>query len=287
MTGSGLSSTPAPRMSTELQKRVATASAGAAVLILLVTWGGRLGTAFLAAVISLAMLYEYCEMTLELPDRAEKRLVLLGTGWLVAFINFWIPRAEYELLLVTFFGLFAYFLFTVEKHEGPAFDVHFRELISSVFGILYLSFLPLFLVLIRDMPSGGNWTIIFLLIVWAGDTGAYFVGKKYGKKKLYPVVSPKKTFEGALGGLALGWVVTFLYKIILFRSMGWGAVIVMPLLVGVFSQVGDFCESFLKRAFHKKDSGSLLPGHGGFLDRFDGVLFGLPIMYGLVRIFSA
>ena len=86
--------------------------------------------------------------------------------------------------------------------------------------------------------------------------------------------------------MATAWIVTLLYKLILFRGMPWAAVIIVPPLVSATAQAGDLCESLLKRAFDCKDSGSLLPGHGGFLDRFDGVVFSLPIMYACIRIFS-
>ena len=92
--------------------------------------------------------------------------------------------------------------------------------------------------------------------------------------------------EGAAGGLAAALVVVFIYKLAFFRAMPWGAAFFIPLLVGAVSQVGDLCESFMKRAFDKKDSGSLLPGHGGFLDRFDGIVFSLPVMYASIRIFG-
>lgn len=271
---------------TELQKRVITGGLGAIVLLLLITLGGRVGVALFAAVIALAMVYEYAEMVLELPDRIEKRMVLLGTTWLLAFVNFWAPRNEYVLLLMIFLGLFTYFLFTADRHKGEAFSAHFHELVYSTFGMLYLAFLPLFLVLIRDSAGGAHWILIFLFIVWLGDTAAYFTGRKYGKRKLYPAVSPKKTVEGSIGGLVGGIAIVIAYKLAFFQEMPWGAAILTPIIVGLVSQVGDLCESFLKRAFDKKDSGSLLPGHGGFLDRFDSVVFSAPIMYGCIRIFS-
>jgi phosphatidate cytidylyltransferase len=270
----------------ELSKRVATGVIGGAALLALIIFGTRVGVALLAALLSLGMLYEMIEMTFALPDKAEKRVVLLGISWLVAFVNFWVPRAEYELLLVSFLGLFTYFLFSAERHRGEPLLAHFRELIYSIFGLLYLGFLPLFLPLIRDSANGVHWTIVFLLIVWAGDTGAYFAGKKYGHRKLYPLISPKKTVEGGLGGLAAGLVVALLYKLIFFQAMSVGAAFVISLVVGTVAAVGDLCESFLKRAHDTKDSGTILPGHGGFLDRFDGVVFSLPVMYGCIRIFG-
>jgi len=201
-------------------------------------------------------------------------------------LNFWMPRSEYELLMIVFLGLFGYFLVTAERHAGDAFALHFKELLFSIFGLLYLGFLPLYLPLIRDSSGGIHWVMIFLLINWSGDIGAYFVGKKYGRNKLYPVISPKKTWEGSGGGLLSSVVVTILYKLIFFPQLSLVSAILVPLLVGPVAQIGDLCESFLKRAFHRKDSGTLLPGHGGMLDRFDGVVFSLPVMYACVRVFG-
>ena len=183
-------------------------------------------------------------------------------------------------------SLFTYYLMTARRHSGPDYDRHFTELGYSVFGILYLGFLPLFLPLIRSQTGGQHWILIFFLCVWAGDTGAYFVGKKFGRRKLYPEVSPKKTIEGALGGLLAGWLVILTYKFAAFRELSVFGTAVIALTVGISSQVGDLCESLLKRAFHTKDSGHILPGHGGLLDRFDGVVFSLPVMYMCVRFFA-
>jgi phosphatidate cytidylyltransferase len=274
------------RMSPELRKRVATGAGGALVLLLLVIFGGRVGVAFVAVVVSLGMVWEFVDICFNLSDKPEKKLILVGTTWLLAFTNFLMPRAEYELLITAFLALFGYFLFTAGRHEGQDFDTHFRELMFSVFGLIYLAFLPLYLVLIRDSAQGVHWTILFLLIVWSGDTGAYFAGKRFGRHKLYEKISPKKTIEGGLGGLGSGVIIAILYKLLLFPSMSWAAAVFIPIFVGAVSQVGDLCESFLKRAFNRKDSGSLLPGHGGLLDRFDGVVFSLPAMYATIRIFG-
>ena len=270
-----------------LQKRIATGVLGGALLIATLIYGGRLGSALLAVLFSFGMLYEFIEINFHLPDKTEKKILLLGLTWLVSFANFWMPRTEYVLLLFLFFILFTYFLFTAEKHEGPALTLHFQELMFSLFGCLYLTFLPLYLVLIRDSANGLRWVLLFFLLNWAGDTAAYFVGIRYGKKKLYPKISPKKTVVGSLGGLGSGIVLTLLYKFLFFRGIPWLAILIIPLVVGCSSQLGDLCESFLKRAFGRKDSGTILPGHGGFLDRFDGVVFSLPLMYACIRIFGS
>lgn len=273
-------------MNTELSKRVATGCVGGAALFALVIWGGWPGIFILTSVISLMMVFEYSTIVYSLGDQVEKRYALLCTAWFAALASLLAPRSEFEVLILCFLGYFGYFLGTAGRHTGQAFLTHFQELALSIFGLIYLSFIPFFLPRIHQSANGVEWTLVFLFVVFAGDTGAYFAGLKYGKTKLYPVISPKKTREGAIGGLAAGYLVTAICKATFFRQMPWAAVLIMPACVGAVAQVGDLCESFLKRAFDKKDSGSILPGHGGFLDRFDGVVFSLPVMYACVRLFG-
>ncbi len=271
---------------TELNKRVVTGVAGGTALLLLILFGGWLGVFFLTTLLSIVMIYEFSEMSLTLPDRIEKRYALLVMAWFVGVVNLLIPQMEFELFVFCFLILFSYYLLTAWRHPDAEFEIHMRELTFSLFAILYLVFIPLFLPRIYESAYGLHWTMIFLFVNWAGDSGAYFIGKKYGRRKLYPRISPKKTVEGALGGLGCGFVITLIYKVIFFRTMSWAGVPIVPILVGVFAQLGDFCESFIKRAFHAKDSGSLLPGHGGLMDRFDGVVFSLPVMYFCVKLFG-
>ena len=270
--------------STELQKRVITGLLGAAALMSLVIFGGIFGSAILGVIIALGMIYEFASIVLTLPDKAEKRNAMLGLTWLVGFTNAFVPRSEYECLLVVFLGLFLYYLFSAERHRDEAFSLHFRELMYSIFGMIYLGFLPVFLPLIRGLPNGQHWVILFFLLVWGEDIAAFFVGKKYGHQRLYPLISPKKTIAGALGGLGAGLLVAVFYKLVFFHGLPWGSAVIISLVIGALSQVGDLCESFFKRAFSVKDSGGILPGHGGFLDRFDGIVFSLPVMYCCAKI---
>lgn len=271
---------------TEFQRRVVTALLGAPAILLLIIFAGRPGAALFAFALSAMMLLEYTRITLELSDAKAKSFFAIGFLWFIHLAFFW-GAPELELMFISFFVIFLYFLFTSNEHAAAGhLPSHFRELPTLVFGFTYLGFLPLYIPMIRAATYGDRWLILCFVIVWAADTGAYFSGLKYGKRKLFEVISPKKSWEGALGGLASAVVVTLVYKLTLLKSMGWGAAIFVPLLVASASILGDLCESFLKRAFATKDSGSLLPGHGGFLDRFDGVLFGLPVMYACVRIFG-
>ncbi len=273
-------------ISLELKKRTVTAVIGALGLVSLIVFVGWLGVFVLATLISLGMVFEFSEITFSMPDRTKKKYVLLLLGLLAALIHAFAIYSEFHLLIFSFISLFIYYLLTANRHDEAQFLRHFKELMYSVFGLIYTVFMPFYFIRIYEFENGAAWTILFLLIVWSGDTGAYFVGKKYGRQKLYPKISPNKTSEGAAGGLIAGVLVTVLFKVLFFRVLPWFGAIILPVVVGAASQMGDFCESFFKRAFDRKDSGSLLPGHGGVLDRFDGVVFGLPVMYICMRLFG-
>jgi phosphatidate cytidylyltransferase len=273
-------------ISPELKKRILTGVIGGFALLSLIVFGGWIGIFFLTTIMSFGMIYEFTEITFSMSDRIEKRYALLSIAWFVALVNLLAPQTEFQLLIICFISVFIYFLISAKRHQESLYSLHFKELMYAFFALVYLVFIPLFLSRLYESPNGTEWTILFLLIVWAGDSSAYFIGKKYGKRKLYPQISPKKTIEGAIGGLGAGIIITLVFKLVFFRHMPWIGAILLPIVVGTVAQVGDLCESFFKRAFDRKDSGSILPGHGGFLDRFDGVVFSLPVMYACMRIFS-
>ena len=154
------------------------------------------------------------------------------------------------------------------------------ELIAKqVLGIIYI---PLFLscmVLIRNDVDGIAWIFFLLTLVFAGDTGAFYVGRLFGQHKLCPAVSPGKTIEGAIGGLAATLGAGLIFINCFLKSLSLGPGILFFLSIGVVGQVGDLFESELKRYADVKDSGSILPGHGGILDRIDALLFAAPVAY--------
>jgi len=158
----------------------------------------------------------------------------------------------------------------------------------TTFGIVYVGLLLTTVAEIdRDFaPYGGDMVMFVLASVWAGDTGAYFAGKSLGKHKLYPAVSPKKTWEGALGGLIGSLIAGCTMKALRLDILSWLDVFCLTIPGAGFAQMGDLVESLVKRSTGVKDSGTILPGHGGILDRIDAVLFFAPWVYVYFQIKS-
>lgn len=127
-------------------------------------------------------------------------------------------------------------------------------------------------------------TLTLFLLIWATDTAAYVVGKNLGRRPLAPAISPKKTWEGTLGGLFGALLVAVVLKLTVLAFLPWLHVLVVAVICGGFSQLGDLYESRLKRSVEVKDSGGVLPGHGGLLDRFDAMIFAAPLVYLYLRL---
>jgi phosphatidate cytidylyltransferase len=151
----------------------------------------------------------------------------------------------------------------------------------AVLATLYVGMLGGSLIRLRnDYHAVGPKLVFFLvLVVWLGDAGAYYVGKRFGKTKLSPRVSPKKTVEGLAGGVALSVITAVIIHYTFLPEMPLLHAILCGAILSVTGVIGDLAESMWKRSAAVKDSGSLLPGHGGFLDRFDSILFTAPILY--------
>lgn len=268
----------------ELHRRILTGVIGGFALLGLLIFGGWIGIFVFTTGLTMGMIYEFSEITFSMPDKVEKRNILFLMVWFIELINLIARHIEFPLLIFSFLFLFTYYLLTARRYTDAQLSLHIRELMYSLFGLVYLCFIPLYFSRIYETAHGVEWIVLFFLIVFAGDTGAYFAGMKFGEHKLYPSISPKKTVEGAIGGIISGVVITLFAKLVFFKSLHWSSILLFPLFVGPVAQIGDLCESFLKRSFDRKDSGSILPGHGGFLDRFDGVVFSLPVMYACIQL---
>jgi len=150
-----------------------------------------------------------------------------------------------------------------------------------IIGVLYIPGLLSYLILIRDgdQMAGALWIFFMLFVVFAGDIGALYTGTFLGKHKLSPAVSPKKTIEGSLGGIAANFIFGSCFKLLFFPELSWAICLLFFVLLGVMGQMGDLFESGLKRVAGIKDSGGILPGHGGILDRADAAMFAAPVAY--------
>ncbi len=155
----------------------------------------------------------------------------------------------------------------------------------AVLGAVYPGLMMSALIRIRQLPRHAEWWIILTLVVtWWNDTGGYFAGRAFGKHKLFERISPKKTWEGAVGGLFLATVGALLVKHFWIPELPYWAAALIALGASVLGPLGDLSESMLKRAFGAKDSGRLLPGHGGMLDRIDALLFTAPFVLLCARL---
>ena len=168
---------------------------------------------------------------------------------------------------------------------------------STVFGVVYVALLPGCLIGVRMLPDAGTsltaphlaskLLTMFFALVMLTDTGAFYVGRSLGRHKLAPRISPGKTIEGAIGGFVTAIIAGVLCKLVFFREIPLIHAIALGAAIGIVGQIGDLAESMLKRGAGVKDSGNLLPGHGGMLDRIDSILFCAPLLYYYSRLLAS
>lgn len=168
----------------------------------------------------------------------------------------------------------AWFLFSAKTTEGLA-DRWARFML----GLLYVPLLIGLFPALRELDGGRGWLWVPLFASWGGDIGGYFAGRAFGKRKMLPLISPKKTWEGFFGGVGLAVVVLCIFKLAFFPRMTWMDCVILGVLCDLGGVFGDLIESMLKRTFGVKDSGTIMPGHGGLLDRIDSTLLALPVGY--------
>ena len=158
----------------------------------------------------------------------------------------------------------------IERHSAV------RNVTVTVFGVLYVTFLLSHLFFLRE--RGIRFLYLLFFGTWCSDSAAYFIGKKWGRHKFLPKISEKKSVEGAIAGISASLFVFLVARFWIF-DFSLETSILLGILIGIFAQAGDFCESLLKREVEMKDSGDFIPGHGGLLDRFDSLLFTAPFFY--------
>jgi len=260
--------------------RLATAAVAIPALLLLIFVAPAWAINILVGLLGVVALTEYAGMAFR--GRAAERAIAVGVGLiaLVAAVASPAPGPVPTAGLATAVcvGLFLVVLRTVDPATG------FRDLAVTLIGVLYVGMLFPHFVWLRYLGDGPRWMTFVIATCMASDTGAYFVGKAFGRRRLIPRVSPGKTVEGAVGNLLSGVLIGAAAKWLLLPQRGLGEIVVLAAVMSVVGQLGDLSESVMKRTFDTKESGWIFPGHGGVLDRIDSLLFPGALVYYYVLL---
>ena len=272
-----------------LRTRLATAIVAIPLLIWLIVWNPWSLFVWLVGSAALVGVTEY--FTMAFRDRLADRVfgIVAGGLFVIAMV---VPT--HEMSGMTLSGVvIAGLILALARNSDLRGGVD--ALGITMLGVIYVAFLLPHYVWMHALPDpeqplsgvvgGWRWVVLTLVIAMGGDVGGYFGGRYFGKRKLMPEVSPGKTVEGTIGAFLANVTGALFCKAVFFHSLNWGEVVGFGLGVGVLAQVGDLCESMLKRAFAAKDSGWIIPGHGGVLDRIDSLVFPAPFVYYYARFF--
>lgn len=265
-----------------LAQRLVTAAVGIPVILAVILIGGPLYTAVAAVILALAALELMAALEpVTYPDAAHRPLwqpravaipAVAGAGALAIAADAGFD--EWSGVFVLAVG--AAFLVLIPLGDPQS---GLRDWVSIVATLAYVGVLGSYLVLLRQLPDGAEWVLLAVLGTWAADTFAYFTGKLTGRRKLAPKISPGKTVEGTIGGIVGGFVSVIVIAEVLGLPVNTSQAALLALLLPAVAVVADLGESMIKRGAHVKDSSTLVPGHGGILDRMDSILFTVPLVY--------
>ncbi len=267
-----------------LSHRIISATVGIIYIILMLYIGGWF---FRISVLLMALIAMY-EFYRALSNRGYNPVKLMGYVALLGLYTLMITgNSKYVIPTIALTTIIAISLPIIFK------SINIIDITITLFAIIYPGAMMLYLVPLgfsMQEDYGYFFLLLTFIVTWAADTFAYFSGIKFGKKKLCPTISPKKTVEGSLGGLLgsilAGIIMGFIFNNNYNSSIPFIHFIMMGLIGGIFSQLGDLTASSIKRYCGVKDFGKLLPGHGGLLDRFDSMLFTVPLIYFYILLFT-
>ena len=259
-----------------MKTRVISAVLALALLVPCLVMWGTLAVEWLVGLVMLVGLYEFSRMAL--PGRS-KAVLPLGAAGALLYAS---ALDCIELSMHHSMVLSAVFLLLWSLFQKSEVDEAFLNMSKLFLGLVWVVLGATHIALLAQEPLGVPWVVLLLLIIFAGDTGAYFSGRAFGRRKLYERVSPKKTWAGVYGGLVASTAATIAFAHYELPELAPEKAVGLAILVGSAGVCGDLVESLVKRACGVKDSGSIMPGHGGALDRIDSLLLGAPVMYVLV-----
>ncbi len=183
-----------------------------------------------------------------------------------------------------YLAAFLLLLLSARMFSSAPVEGAFEDVSATVLGVLYVAFLFSYQVAVRMLPNGKEWVVFLFLIIWAADIGAYAIGIPFGKHRLYEKISPKKSIEGLIGALAAAAGMALLCRIWFMPQVDSAECAAIGILLALVGTMGDLVESLFKRAVGVKDSGGIIPGHGGMLDRMDSMMFAAPVLYYYLKI---
>ncbi len=231
---------------------------------------------FFLIILGLIFLAQREYFALSLPHLAPSQRII---GFLLSFlVPFSFLYSQREFFLGTLSGLIFTLIILALREKGD-FASSLGKMQRMLLGLLYVPFFLSFLILLYNLPEGSFWVLLALATVYGGDIAAFYIGRTWGRRKLAPSLSPGKTIAGGAGAVGGSLMGALLFKFIFFPKLPLWPVILLGLGAGILGQTGDLFESLLKRVAQVKDSGSLIPGHGGLLDRIDSVLLSAPWVY--------
>jgi len=272
----------------KLGHRVLVALFGIPIIVFLVLKGGW-AFVLLVLIINLLSQHEFYKLT-ELKQMLPLKILgLIGTILLTISVYKFGADQPWIIIALVMAIFYAVLLVELFRNNGSAT----LNISATAWGIFYPGFFFSFHILLRELPNslnlpynmGGKWILFMLITIWICDTAAYFVGSTLGRHKLYQRVSPHKTVEGAIAGFVFALLTAYVFHLIYIKDLSLTHCLIIGAIVGVMSQIGDLVESVFKRDAGVKDTSGILPGHGGFLDRFDAPLFVAPLMYFYLRFF--
>ncbi|WP_088105123.1 phosphatidate cytidylyltransferase [Halalkalibacter urbisdiaboli] len=265
-----------------MKQRIITGIIGGAVFVSMVLLGGWFFALFITIVASVAMI-ELLKMKKIAPFSIMGGISLISM-WLLLVPTTWFERvvpSHFTKVEIFIFLILVLLMFTVLTKNTFTFDEVGFVILSSV----YVGFGFHYLIMTREVPETGLFLVFFVMfLIWTTDSGAYFAGRAFGKRKLWPDISPKKTVEGSIGGIIAAVIVGSIFYLLFPGFVSYITALFIILVASTFGQLGDLVESALKRHYAVKDSGNVLPGHGGILDRFDSLIYVMPILHLLQLI---
>ena len=266
-----------------MKARVISALVAAFILIAIFFIWHSAGLFAICTFCTIMCMLEFSRLTLsrlEAPIHLRVMFIALNLFMLATVV-------EYEHLALEVFCALTVVFFVMALMNVKSSDTlnqAYNTQAAGIIGFTYVGIFPGMALRLLAFERGDVWLLGLLALVFAGDTTAYLVGRKLGKTKLLASVSPMKSVEGAIGGLLGSALVGCALGIFFFHELSLFSLIALSIVTGIFAQAGDLFESLLKRIADVKDSGRIMPGHGGMLDRLDGVIFSAPIYYLLVYL---